>query len=293
MWLFEKGILTSADTGGIDIRWGDAETVLKLLRMIAYRQGFGEILGQGTRKMARRIGKDAEYWSKTIKGAETISDTRYSYPLALGEGVSPRGACHLKGLNLAVGYAVNPMSSSYLSPEFVDELARAYECPYPMVPGDLRWVPYGTRYLVRLMSTLDNIGVCAFNSHFILYHALLLDDLVPAIEAATGLGLDRDQVIACADRARILQRSFNHRLGLARRDDIPKDYSFEHPLKVVVGDKAVSLVLDRDRYNEALTSFYSMSGYDPDTGIPTRETLDRLGLSEVARDLAKQGITVA
>jgi aldehyde:ferredoxin oxidoreductase len=78
MFLFERGILTEEDTGGIKLRWGDTETVLKLMKMIAYREGFGDVLAEGTRKMARKLEKGAEYWSKNIKGAEVIADFPFS-----------------------------------------------------------------------------------------------------------------------------------------------------------------------------------------------------------------------
>jgi aldehyde:ferredoxin oxidoreductase len=293
MWLFEKGILTTADTGGIDIQWGDGETVLKLLRMIAYREGFGEVLGQGTRKMGRIIGRGAEYWAKNIKGAEIIADVRYTYANALGEAVSPRGACHLKGLSMVLAYAQSLKVKDYSDQAYLAEAAKLYGSPYPIDPRDHHWVPYATRYMVRLMSTLDNVGICGFNSHYIMTHSIMLEDLPTLLEAATGMPFSLEKVIDCADRDRITQRSYNHRLGLTRRDDIPADYAFEHPLKLSLGgDKTMPLALKRDIFDEVLSAFYAVSGYDSQTGIPTRETLARLGISGLAGDLEKKGLTV-
>ena len=287
MWLFEKGILTEEDTGGIKLEWGDTETVLKLIKMVAYREGFGDILADGTRKMARKIGRGAEYWSKNIKGAEVIADTRLTYEVTLAESVSPRGACHLKGLSLFMVYA---RDMEYLTPEFREKMREVYGSPFPVIPFDHRWTPYATRYLIRLMATYDALGLCVFNSHYILPRSIMLEDLPPLVEAATGIAFTQEELEQCADRARIIQRSFNHMLGLDRRDDAPPEHTFKHPLKVEIKGQKMERALDREYFDEALTEFYRISGYDEKTGIPTRETLERLGLGKIARDLEKRGI---
>jgi len=287
MWLFEKGILTEEDTGGIKLEWGDKETVLKLMKMIAYREGFGDMLADGTRKMAGKIGRGAEYWSKNIKGAEVIADTRLAYEVTLAEGVSPRGACHLKGLSLFLVY--EPFKD-YLTPEFLEKMQKIYKSPFPIKGFDHRWAPYATRYLIHLMSTLDALGMCVFGSHFMLYHAMMLEDLPPLIEAATGITFTVEELEQCAERERIIQRSFNHLLGLNRKDDYPPQHTFEHPLKASFHGQDMNLLLDKQRYEETLTEFYKLSGYDEKTGIPTRETLKRLGLEDLAKDLTKRGV---
>ena len=288
MLLFEKGILTEEDTGGIRLEWGDKETVLKLTKMIAYREGFGNVLADGTRKMARKIGRGAEYWSKNIKGAEVIADTRFSHEVTLAEGVSPRGACHLKGLSL---FGVYSRNMEYLTPEFREEMQRMYESPYPVKPFDHRWGPYVTRYLNRLMSAMDNLGLCVFSSHYMLFHAVVLEDLPPLIEAATGIAFTLEELEQCGDRARIIQRSFNHRLGLERKDDCPPAHTFDRPMKVTIGGQTMNLALEKEKYEEVLTEYYRISGYDKNTGIPTRETLERLRLKGIARDLYCQDTT--
>jgi aldehyde:ferredoxin oxidoreductase len=287
MWLFEKGILSEEETGGIKLQWGDKETVLKLLKMVAYREGFGDVLADGTRKMARRIGRDAEYWSKNIKGAEVIADMRLDYAVTLAEGVSPRGACHLKGLSLLMMY--EPLKD-YVTPEFREKMQEMYNSPYPVTTSDPRWVPYGTLYLNHLMSTLDALGMCVFGSHFMLYKAIMLEDLPPLIEAATGLAFTIDELGQCAQRTRIIQRAFNHLLGLDRKDDYPPQHTFEHPLEINVGGQESKQLLEKEKYGELLTEFYRLSGYDEKTGIPTRKTLEALGLENVAGDLEKKGV---
>jgi aldehyde:ferredoxin oxidoreductase len=287
MLLFEKGIITEKDTGGIRLEWGDKETALKLMKMIAYREGFGDVLADGTRKMAQKIGRGAEFWSKSIKGAEVIADTRLTYEVTLAEGVSPRGACHLKGLSL---FSVFARNQDYLPPEFLKELQAVYESPVPPAVMDPRWAPYGTRYLNRLMSAFDALGLCVFSSHYMLFHAVMLSDLPNLYEAATGETLTLDELKACADRIRIIQRSFSHKLGLARKDDYPPQHTFESPLKVTYMGKKMELTLNKEIYDKLLSEFYNMCGYDEETGIPTRNTLEKLALQDIAHDLGKRGL---
>ena len=287
MWLFEKGLLTEEETGGIKLEWGDKETVLKLMKMIAYREGFGDMLADGTRKMARKLGRGTEYWSKNIKGAEIIADTRLAYEVTLAEGVSPRGACHLKGLNLFLMY--EPLKD-YVTPDFLEYLQKVYKSPFPLKSDDHRWAPYATRYMIHLMNTLDAVGMCAFPSHYILYKSIMLEDLPALIESATGLAFTTEDLGECAERTRVIQRAFNHRLGLDRKDDYPPQHTFEHPLEFTVQEQEYKQVLEKDKYDEVLTEFYKLAGYDEKTGIPFRETLEKLGLENIAADLANKGV---
>ncbi|MBN2105881.1 MAG: hypothetical protein JW832_00535, partial [Deltaproteobacteria bacterium] len=285
MLLFEKGILTEEETGGIKLEWGDKETALRLMKMIAYREGFGDVMADGTRKMARRIGKEAEYWSKNIKGGEAIADFRLTYEITLAEGVSPRGACHLKGLSL---YSVHAQNMDYLPPAYREKLQQVYKSPVPLTPFDSTWAPHITRYLIHLMSAVDSLGMCAFGSHYMLFHAIMLEDLPELMEAATGISFTMQDLEDCGDRARIIQRSFNHLLGLACKDDWPPDHAFDTPLEFEVGGRAIGLRLDRGIYEKTLREFYRLCGYNEETGIPTRQTLERLGLENVAADLEKK-----
>jgi aldehyde:ferredoxin oxidoreductase len=286
MLLFEKGILTEEDTGGIKLEWGDKETALKLMKMIAFREGFGDIMADGTRKMARRIGREAEYWSKNIKGGEAIADFRLTYEITLAEAVSPRGACHLKGLSL---YSVHAQNMDYLPQEYREQLQKIYKSPAPLTPFDNKWAPYVTRYMIHLMSAVDALGICAFGSHYMLFHAIMLEDLPGLIEAATGIPFTIAELEECGDRARIIQRSFNHLLGLGCKDDWPPAHTFDTPLEFEVRGQKMALNLDRKIYEETLTEFYKICGYDEKTGVPTRQTLEKLGLENIADDLKKCG----
>ena len=216
-----------------------------------------------------------------------ISDTRAAYEVTLAEGVSPRGACHLKGLSLFIVYE---KFKDYITPELLDKMQKMYKSPVPIKSFDHRWAPYATRYLIHLMSTLDALGMCVFSSHYMLLHSIMLEDLPPLIEAATGISFTIEELEQCAERVRIIQRSFNHMLGLDRKDDYPPQHTFESPMKLNLQGQEIPLLLEKQKYDEVLTEFYRLAGYDEKTGMPTRATLKKLGLNNVARDLKKRGI---
>jgi len=286
MALYDKGILSDEETGGLKLEWGNEEVILELIEQIAYRRGFGDILADGTKKAARKIGRGADYYSKNVKGAEVIGDLRIAYCVTLGECVSPRGACHLKGLSLLTVWG-----NDYVTPEerqrFVKEEMGS---PYDYNPAEPDSQPWVTRYTVRLMAILDALELCAFNSNFILYHSFRLRDLPALIESATGLTFTKEELEETADRIRAVQRAYNNRLGLRREDDMPSKLNFEKSLKGLFFDQEIDLKMDRKKFDRALTGFYRLYGYDENTGIPKRETLEKLGLDDVARDLTTRGI---
>ena len=126
MALFEKGIISKEDTGGLNIQWGDQEVILKLIEQIAYRKGFGSILSEGTKNAAKNIGRGAEYYSRNIKGVEIIADPRASYDVALSTSVATRGADHLQGMPFINWYPLEYVPQE-VRDKFMKDLGRAYK----------------------------------------------------------------------------------------------------------------------------------------------------------------------
>ncbi|MBM4128981.1 MAG: aldehyde ferredoxin oxidoreductase family protein [Nitrospira sp.] len=286
MLLFDKGIISEEDTGGLRLEWGNEEVILELIEQIAYRRGFGNILADGTKKAAKKIGRGSEYYSKNVKGAEIIADLRLTYDVALAESVTPRGSCHLKGLSFLPIWGAD-----YVPPEERERYVKEeIGSPYSWNPFDPSSHPWIVRYNIHHMAILDALELCAFPSHWVLYGSYKLKDLPPLIESATGLKFTEKQLRETAERIRAVQRAYNNRLGLRKEDDIPPKFVFERPLKGFIFEKEIDLKMDRTQFEGALTQFYKLFGYDIETGIPTRETLNKLGLEDVAKDLTKRGV---
>jgi len=100
MECFEKGLLTTKDTGGIELRFGNAEAMLKMVEMIANREGLGDLLAEGTLRASKKVGGDSEEWAIQVKGQELpMHDPRSKHAIGLGYAVSPTGADHCHNIH--------------------------------------------------------------------------------------------------------------------------------------------------------------------------------------------------
>jgi aldehyde:ferredoxin oxidoreductase len=97
MYCYEKGIITRQDTEGIELKFGNSEAIITMLKKIAYREGVGNILAEGVKRAAEKIGKGSENIAVHVKGLEPPGyDPRGLKGVALAYAVSCRGACHLR-----------------------------------------------------------------------------------------------------------------------------------------------------------------------------------------------------
>jgi len=251
MYLFEKGVLTREKTG-MDIPWGDGETILRLVEMILTGEGIGRLLGKGTLAMARELGRD-EGEAAQVKGLEIpMHEGRAFHGLAVSYATGPRGACHLKGdyYNVELGNMV---------PE------------YMILPGE------------RMNSANKGEAAAKYQSLKDLYDALTLCKFSPLtipmlcdlIAATTGWETGPEDFLAAGDRSVNLKRAIGNLLGVTREmDALPG-----HCLKPLDEGGAAGVVPDMDLM---LKDYYACRGWDWETGKPTREKLLELGLDQVA-----------
>jgi aldehyde:ferredoxin oxidoreductase len=260
MELFEKGILTLEETDGIDLRFGDDEAMLKVLRKIAYRDGLGDLLADGSLAAAKRIGKGAGKYAMQVKGLELPGyDVRGLKAHGLGYATSYTGADHCRGYAFQEVFGV-PI------PWEVDRFATEGKGKLTIWNQDVRTV------------TLDCATMCAF----------LLDMAVPAtacqntadlMEAVTGLPFTPEEVLKVGERVNNLARAFNVREGFTRADDTLPERLMTEPLKAG-GSKGQ--VISREDLDQMLDEYYALRGWDVRTGTPTRAKLADLGLAYVA-----------
>jgi len=260
MELFEKGILTSADTGGLDLRFGNDEAMLTLLRQIAFREGFGDLLADGTKAAAARIGKGTEEYAMHVKGLELPAyDVRGAKAHGLNYATSYTGADHNRG------YAFQEVFGIPI-PYAVDRFGVEGK-------GKLTKWNQDTR-----AATCDAPTMCAF----------LLDMAVPAIatqntaalmQAVTGLTFTPDEVYKVGERINNLARAFNVREGFTRDDDTLPSRLLTEPLK---GGASKGHLVSKDDLDTMLDEYYTARGWGTKTGKPSREKLVELGLGYVA-----------
>ncbi len=276
MEAFEKGIISSKDTDGLELRFGNHEAMLQLIRKIAYREGFGDLLADGVKKASEKIGKGSQDFALHVKGLEyTAVEPRSSHVAALMHAVNDQGSDHTRA------YPPYPPSPQAVPQEIVEklpfDLRKASDDSIPDEKGKfLKW-------LFDSRATLNCLEFCLFNSR-----ARTFADFRPfakAITAATGMKFSADDLMEVGERVINLERSFNAREGAGRKDDTLAKRYLQEPFSK--GGKAGFL----PPLEELLDQYYEARGWDPETGVPTRGKLGELGLGEVAdqlETLAKQ-----
>jgi len=267
MEAFEAGVLTKDDTGGMEIKFGDAEAFVKLVEMIAKRDGVGDLLAEGSAKAAEKLGKGTEFLI-TTKGLE-----------------APAHMPHVKRV-LGLIYAVNAFGSDHESSDhdpsvegegfdlFKDRLEsigiKASLTPMSLNAGKVEFARK-TQYICSLMDSL-NLCQFAWGTSWQLYGPQHMVDLVKAV---TGWDVTMEELLVVGERRVNMLRAFNTREGFDRSQDKLPEKFFDIPLK---GGATDGVKLDRGEYEAALTEYYTQSGWD-ENGRATRETLTRLGLA--------------
>jgi aldehyde:ferredoxin oxidoreductase len=273
MACFEAGLLTTADTGGLQLRFGNEDILLPLIEDMAHRRRFGAVLADGSQAAAEKIGKGAEELLLTVKGQEVpMHDPRAKAGLGLQYALSPMGADHWFAQH-------DPFFVTETSPGCVSLAQLGLGRPVPALslgPDKVRMVAY-TSYLMALY---DDLGVCVFTA--VARSMTGLDTLVRMVRAATGWDTSLWELLKAGERTNTLYRLFNLKQGLtAAQDSLPR--RFFTPF--VDGPLAGGPALDPAEFEAAVRLYYGMSGWDPRTGVPTAGKLAELGLQEFA-DLA-------
>lgn len=258
---FEKGLINTSDTGGIVLKWGDKETVLKLIEMIAMRRGIGNVLAEGCRGASKIIGRGTEDLCMHVKGVEMpMHDPRAFKGMGLQYATSNRGADHLYGtfFRIEQGQRVHDLKIY----ERVD-----------------RFEYRNKGWMVATMELWSEIQESMVLCKFV--------DIPPAHVAglysyATGIRRTVPDLMKIARRIFTLKRLFNVACGVWRAyDTLPRRFLSE-PLKE---GGSMDQVVDLE---PMLKEYYEYMGWD-ESGVPRREIIEELGLAKYA---SKLGIIV-
>lgn len=275
MECFEKGILTEQDTGGLRLEWGDSDVVLKLIEMIAYRQGIGDLFAQGVKSVSEKVGKGSEKFAMHVKGlAVDTMDLRAHKGWALGATVAARGADHCMAFPQAEmgmgGWDPDPMRGEIWDGEKVD--GKAEKDKGKMV-----------KWLEDIRAFQNAMQVCVF-VYFMPYAPSIGQPAMCAklVNAVTGLELTGHDVMRIGERIVNLEKAYNIREGWTRKDDTLPDRFLKETL---TAGPAKGQVVDLEPMVE---EYYRERKWDK-SGLPTEEKLVELGLKEIADDLKGLG----
>ncbi|NLG78308.1 MAG: aldehyde ferredoxin oxidoreductase family protein [Firmicutes bacterium] len=253
MEAYEKGLITRADTGGMELLWGDAGALLWLVERIGTRTGIGELLGEGARAFARELGPEADEMAIHVKGLELPAhDPRGHYSLAVGYATSNRGACHLQAFshNFDVSLTMPDIGITEVQGQFRAE-----------GKGEL------VAKLQNLMCVFDSLKICKFA----MFGGVTASDLALWLSLVTGWDYDVTSLMEVGDRIFNLKRMYNVRLGISRKDDTLPRRILSHPR----GEGFAASTLPP--LEPMLEEYYRFRKWDAN-GIPKPETLERLGI---------------
>jgi aldehyde:ferredoxin oxidoreductase len=268
----DRGLLEEELADGLDLRFGNMESELELIRRIALREkGLGDLLANGARQAAYYAGGDSWKWAVQAKGLEQSAvDTRMAKGYALAFAVNPRGPDHLMTECLA---------------EFgTTEEARAL---VREITGDDKYADATlvdkraeiVRWHEDCYAASDALGFCAFSTTAA--YGVHPKNMAQLFSLALGIELSEEELMTAGRRIVTLERCFNVREGARREHDNLPWRMMNEP---VPSGRLQGLVTDRATLDGMLDEYYGWHGWHVDTGIPKAETLEGLGLLAVCRE---------
>jgi len=251
MELYQRGIITKQDADGMALEWGDEDVVIELLTKMARRQGIGNLLAEGSKLAAEKLGKDAQKYVLTIKGMAPchIGLRAGLYVLYnLGHLTSPRGGDNVRTTHMAVrGIDFVPrialetmrdkgMSQDEIEERYIKQLSMPKDLKREIYGEPPRMGPFSHRQMALLMKWCEEM----------------------------------------------LLWMFNIREGVTVKDLDWPDRFYDEPIP---DGPAKGGTVSREMMRQTLDTYYEVRGWDKETGMPTREKLEELGLADLANDL--------
>ncbi len=245
MELYEMGLITKEDTGGIALEWGNAEAMVEVTRLTGIGEGFGKKLALGSYRLAESCGHPE--LSMTVKKQEIPAyDARAVQGIGLNFATANCGAAHVRGYTIAPEVLGNPVKVDKDTIEGKPALVILFQ---------------------NLTAALDATGACLFTTF-----GIGADELAEMLGAVTGVGYTSEDFMKCGDRIWNLERQWNLNAGLTANDDTLPPRLLKEPIKTGASKGRLS------RLPEMLPEYYELRGWDKN-GVPTASKLGELGLT--------------
>jgi len=260
MELYEKGILTKEDTGGMDLKFGNDKAMMAILKQIPYREGIGDLLADGSRIAAQKIGKGSEKYAMHVKGLELPAyDVRGAKAHGLNFATSFTGADHCRG------YAFQEIFGIPV-PKEVDRFAVEGKGELTKWNQDIRTATTDAPTMCGFILDMAVVGIAAQNT-------------ADLMEAVAGILYTPDDILMVGERINNLARAFNVREGFTRADDTLPERLMNEPIP---GGASKGHSISKEELKLMLDEYYTARGWDVKTGSPSRKKLKSLNLDYVA-----------
>jgi len=279
MELYELGILTDKETDGLELRFGNDEALLEMVKRICFRKGWlGDTLAEGGIIASEKIGKNSFDYLIQVKGLNNLhSDERATPALALNIATASRGSDHLRS---------RPAIDLYHLPQEVMRKIYSNPVPYdgPLSSEHTEYIgkPWQVFWHENCYMAVDCLGICKYHTVFLGATLPNFEDWTKVIYYNTGLEFTPREIWDIAERCNMVERLFNLREGLTREDlkkgDMLNHRYFDEPCRRGAPD-VVGRVIDREKFKKMVDEFYEYKGLDQN-GVPKPETLKRLSLEK-------------
>jgi aldehyde:ferredoxin oxidoreductase len=248
MECFEKGILSKKDTNGIELKFGNSQALIEVIRKMAYREGIGDLLSEGVKNASKKVGRGSEHFAMHNKGLELPGyDVRGLKACALGFMTSTRGGCHLR--SSMYDFDVKGKVDRFKAERNLGQIVKERE---------------------DLWAIVDSLILCKF----IRSVCGTYDKLAELFSLVTGLKMDPEDMQKAGERIYNLEKAYNVREGCTRKDDYPPPRVMKDPIPD--GASKGSLVTKKE-FDTMLSAYYKARGWNRD-GIPTKQKLNELEL---------------
>ena len=256
---FENGLISEKDTGGLKLDWGDANTIIALTEKIGKKEGFGELLSEGSAKAAEKIGGSASDYLTTVKGLEApMHDPRSAHGYGLAYATSPRGACHMASLEYPIE------GGGMFVPEF-PETEEEIECMTSQGKAKINVISQDYGMVFSHCAVLCNLGGMVYNATHV----------VNMLNHVTGFDYTLDELVKLGSRIYYLKRGLGNLFGArAKHDKLPKRLMTPTPSGPTEGSLPDMELM--------LKEFYELRRFNDD-GVPEKAVLEEIGLPELAK----------
>jgi len=253
---FERDVLTEKDTEGLRLEWGNVDAAVKLIERIAKREGIGNLLADGAKLAAEKVGQGSEGWAIHVKGQDLAEPLRVDKAWALACVVSPRGGTHTRGA--PIPFATPPVPEVYDPASYKGQVKRVIRCE-------------------RMHAMQDALGLCSVPSQW-------LSEILPGIEdygrlfsAAIGREMTDEDSSLAGEKIMVLEKIFNQVHGdFDRKDDYPPPRTMNEP----VSDgtyKGERLILEE--WDKMLDEYYDLHGWHRLSGKVPEKTVKQILMS--------------
>jgi len=258
MECFERGLLTTKETDGLELKFGNSEAMLKAIELIAARKGFGNLLAEGTARMSKKIGKGSEAFALHVKGLEPgMHEPRAKPGLGYAYMLNPQGADHCWGIHDVMFQS--PEATKQFNPFGVFE---------PLTIEDMGPRKVGVVRLNHFASVLgDSMATC----NFLPYN---WDIRIKAMNAVTGWNTSLPELMKAAERIITVARLFNIKQGLSAADDMLPARFYQPKTDGVLSDKP----LNKRKYEAGRKFYYALMGWDA-RGVPLPDKVQELEIA--------------